>query len=319
MTIHTDPIPWPEPLCALVGTTATGKSDLAMAVAQRAGAEIVSVDSMLVYRGMDIGTAKPSAAERSAVVHHLIDCADPIERYDVQRYLSDVEDVLVPCESPRLLFTGGTGFYLKALTHGLFEGPEVNLEIRAELERLAKEVGSARLHEDLQIVDPESAKRIHPNDQRRVVRGLEVVRQTGRPLSDWQRQWRGEGGHANPGRSRLLLGLEVDRERLDQRIALRTRKMLDGGWAEEARSLRDGCGFGPTAVSALGYPEVLKWIDGESSREETETLINLRTRQFARRQRTWYRKFPDIHWIPAPENAQQLESAAEQCLRFFDW
>jgi len=308
--------------CALVGPTAVGKTELSLIVAERAGAEIISIDSMLVYRGLDIGTAKPGAEVTARVKHHVIDCADPPERYDARRYLADVceAETVIAADRKRTLYSGGTGFYLKALTHGLFEGPPANLEQRELLIERAREEGSPVLHEELRAADPKAAERIHPNDERRIVRALEVWLDTGRTLSDWQREWRDEAEEQSAGRPRCLIGLELEPSELDLRIRERTRAMLDAGWVEEARAIRDGVGFGPTSASALGYREVLAFADGELTREELEAEIYLRTRQFARKQRTWYRSYTDIQWIPAPlGEGGALKRTAELILRAFGW
>ncbi|MFT5286086.1 MAG: tRNA dimethylallyltransferase [Planctomycetota bacterium] len=310
------------PFYGIVGPTAVGKTELSLLLAERGDAEIISVDSMLVYRGMDIGTAKPSMLERERVTHHVIDCADPPERYDARRYLEDVERAQAGIETrgKRPLYCGGTGFYLKALTHGLFEGPAANLELREQLVKRAEESGSEQLHADLLVVDERAAKRIHPNDERRIIRALEVWEQTGRTLSDWQREWRDESELRSAGVERRLLGLQLETDELDRRIVERTGQMLDAGWVEEARAIRDGVGYGPTSFSALGYQEVLAFADGELTRDELESLIALRTRQFARKQRTWYRSYPDIHWIPAPiAGGSELENAVETARKLFDW
>lgn len=298
-----------EPLAFLVGPTASGKTELALELAEQAGAALLSMDSMLVYRGMDIGTAKPTPAEQKRVPHRGLDLADPPERYDVQRYLADAEAALREIRSlgRPVLVCGGTGFYLQALVFGLFEGPPADLEIRAALKERALAEGSAALHAELERVDPPSAQRIHPNDEKRVIRALEVREQTGKPLSDWQAEW-GWQGEAPAGRPRRIVGLEVDRGRLDERIRARTRQMLDDGWVEEACAIRDGVGFGPTSIQALGYREVLELADGRATREETFELVALRTRQFARRQRTWFRRFPEICWID-PEAADAFDQA----------
>ncbi len=301
-----------ELLC-VVGPTASGKSELAMAVAERAGAEIVSLDSMLVYRGMDIGTAKPDATMRERVPHHMLDLVGPLDAYDLRRYLADVRDVLCDVEErgSRALFVGGTALYLKALVHGLFPGPPADRELRARLEDEVRAQGVAAAHQRLAAIDPAAAERIHANDTRRVVRALEVHAQTGRPLSEWQREWgRGEEEGAT-GRPRRLIGVRVEDEELEARIARRTEAMLDAGWAEEAAALRAAGGLGPTASAALGYADVLDWHDGVFDREECVARIVLRTRQFARRQRTWYRKFPEIRWVGA--------EASDEALAAFGW
>ena len=308
--------------CALVGPTAVGKTELSLIVAERAGAEIISIDSMLVYRGLDIGTAKPGADVTERVKHHVIDCVDPPERYDARRYITDVREAEtdLAARQTRGLYSGGTGFYLKALTHGLFEGPVANLKQRELLIKRARDEGSPSLHKELSAADPKAAGRIHPNDERRIVRALEVWLDTGRTLSDWQRQWRDESEEKSAGRKRCLIGLELEPSELDVRIRDRTRAMLDAGWVEEARAIREGVGFGPTSASALGYREVLAFADGDLTREELEEQIFLRTRQFARKQRTWYRSYEDIQWIPAPlGEGEALKQTAELVLRAFDW
>ncbi|MFN0243247.1 MAG: tRNA (adenosine(37)-N6)-dimethylallyltransferase MiaA [Planctomycetota bacterium] len=290
----------PQHVGFLVGTTAAGKSAVALALAERADAEIVSLDSMQVYRGMDIGTAKPSAAERARVRHHMLDLVAPNESYDVQRYLADVVPVLAALADAgrRVLVVGGTAFYLKALVSGLFEGPPVDRALRAAIEERAREHGNAALHAALAGIDPRAAARIHANDTKRVVRALEVFEQTGRTLSDWQTQW--------PSRSTLAvedlrcIALDVATTDLDERIRARTRAMLDGGWPAEAARIRADTGFGTTAVQALGYADALALHDGVISREECAERIALVTRQFARRQRTWYRKLSGAHWFEAP-------------------
>jgi tRNA dimethylallyltransferase len=310
----------PAPLFALVGVTASGKTDVAALVAERRGAEVLSLDSMLVYCGLDVGTAKPDAALRERVPHRLIDLVEPDVRYDVQRYLADAAAAETAAAGAGLgaLFAGGTGFYLKALTHGLFEGPEIDPALRARLEARADELGSEALHTELAAVDTVAAERIHPRDARRVVRALEVLEQTGRTLTSWQEQWRAEGGDT-PGRPRTLVGLEPDPEELEERIPARTRAMLDAGWVEEAVRVREAPGFGPTAIQALGYREVLRHADGELTEAELFELVALRTRQFARRQRTWFRNFPEIRWVPGPGRARSVEETAEAVVAEFGW
>ena len=304
-------IPIDAPLAFLVGPTAAGKSALALRVAEAAGAELLSLDSMQVYRGMDVGTAKPGPEERARVPHHLLDLVEPSERYHVERYLSDAAQAWSDaCARGRpAFFAGGTGLYLKALCYGLFEGPEHDPELRAELRARAAAEGSAALHAELVRVDPASAARIHPNDEKRVVRGLEVFRTAGRPLSALQREW--EGSRA--GRPRALLGVAPSPERLDERIRARTRAMLAGGWIEEVERILSAGGFGPTSSQALGYAQIARHLAGGSSLSELELEIAGLTRRFARRQRTWFRGFPDIVWIDP--DAQGAAGRAAEVLR----
>ncbi len=289
-----------EPLVLLVGVTAAGKTELALRAAERAHATILSMDSMLVYRGMDIGTAKPDAAERARVPHALIDLAAPDERYDLQRYVADFaaaeRDARAAGTVP--FAVGGTGLYLQALAYGVFAGPPTDLALRDRLKARTADVGRAAMHAELARLDPRAAERIHPNDEKRVLRAFEVYEQTGRRISDWQEEWDAD----RPGRPRRILGVMRDEPELTERIRRRTLRMLDAGWVEEARAIRDGVGFGPTARQALGYREVLELADGTATRDETLERIVLRTRQFARRQRTWFRRFPEILWID-PDSA----------------
>ena len=298
------------PLRCLVGPTASGKTALALDVCEALGLEVLSLDSMQVYRGMDVGTAKASAAERARVPHHLLDLVDPAERFDVQAWLAAAEAALgdVHERGRGGLFVGGTGFYLAALVRGLFDGPPVDLEVRARVEARAAELGAEALHAELARRDPASAERVHPNDVRRVVRALEVLEQTGRPLSEWQQEW--DAAPSPRQRRARIVGLEVPVEVLDRRIRERTRAMLDEGWPEEAARLRDAGGLGESAVQALGYAEALAVAEGRLDRDEAAAEIALRTRQFARRQRTWYRKF-DVVWVPfdAPDRVERATAA----------
>jgi len=294
-----------------VGPTAVGKTALALELAEELGAEILSLDSMQVYRGMDIGTAKPLAAEQARIRHHCLDLVGPEERYDVSRYLQDAEaaEARVRAAGKRALFVGGTGLYLKVLTRGLFAGPPADLVLRAELERRAREEGSERLHGELSVRDPASAARLHPHDEKRVVRALEVLLQTGRTLSDWQCEW-GFHGQAAPPRPARIVGLTLDFETLEERIQKRVEAMLEAGWNEEARAIESGPGFGPSAIQALGYREVLALGRGELTRAACVARITQLTRRFAKKQHTWYRSFPAIHWLRPGNETARAEARA---------
>jgi len=305
-----------EELCFLIGTTASGKTALSLEVAERAGAEIVSMDSMLVYRGMDIGTAKPGASERARVPHFALDLVEPCATFTVQHYLAAAESVLqgIALRGRRALFVGGTALYLKVLVHGMFRGPDTDPSLRSELERRFDREGPGPLHAELAQVDPRSSARIHAHDKKRVVRALEVWRQTGRPLSDWQREW-----GTSEGQPRKIVGLRVETAELDRRIVQRTRAMLDAGWAEEAARIRATSGFSPTSVQALGYADALGLADAQIDRARAEQQIRLATRQFARRQRTWFRKFPETRWLESPSNSEDLAARASEVLEVFGW
>jgi tRNA dimethylallyltransferase len=297
-------IPSDEPLAFLVGPTAAGKSALALELCRRAGAELLSLDSMQVYRGMDVGTAKPTPAERARVPHHLLDLVDPPERYHVHRYLDDAGEAwhAVRARGARALFVGGTGLYLKALVQGLFGGAPHDDEVRAELNRRAAAEGSAALHAELAALDPELAARVHPHDAKRVVRGLEVQRSSGRTLSSLQREW------SAAGRPRRVVGLAPAPERQEERIRARTQAMLAAGWVAEVERILAAGGFGPTSEQALGYAEIRAHLAGALPADELLPAIALRTRRFARRQRTWFRSFPEIVWID-PERPGAVEAA----------
>ncbi|MBI5362193.1 MAG: tRNA (adenosine(37)-N6)-dimethylallyltransferase MiaA [Planctomycetes bacterium] len=314
-----------EGVHALIGPTASGKSALALRVAEAAGAELVALDSMQVYRGMDVGTAKSTPSERARVRHHLLDLCAPSADYDVARFQTDLADVLddLARRRVRALFVGGTGFYLKVLLERLFEGPPVDRALRARLEARCAAEGNAALHAELARVDAPSAARIHANDTKRLVRALEVHAQTGKALSEWQREWSSfTGGAAARGRPRRLVGLALDVPELDRRIAARVDRMLDLGWEDEVRAIEVSGGFSKTAIQALGYAEVRALVRGETSRELARARIALATRQFARRQRTWYRKFPETTWLAAAEPAENSSAEAARvraALRALGW
>ncbi len=312
-----------EPVRVLAGPTASGKSALALEVARAAGAELLSMDSMLVYRGMDIGTAKPTPDERAAAPHHLLDLVEPSESFSVNDWLARAEQSLVDVRARgrRALFVGGTAFYLKALLSGLFRGPEVDAELRAELERRFEHEGAEALHAELARADPQSAARLHPNDRKRVVRALEVWQQTGRPLSSWQREWGFSGDTAASERPHRIAALAIEPSELDARIARRVRAMLDAGWLEEVRSILARGGFGPTARQALGYAELIELAEGRLAESAAEERIAQATRRFARKQRTWLKRFALSGSIPAPlsDDRADMQRAASEVLAALGW
>jgi len=280
-------------MALLLGPTGTGKSELGVALAELLGAEIVSLDSMLVYRGMDVGTAKPGPDLRARVPHHCLDLVAPPERYDLTRYLADAAQAaeVARARGRRVLYVGGTALYAKALLAGVFEGPAHDPELRAELNARGERLGSPALHAELALVDPDSAARLHPNDLKRVVRALEVLRASGRPLSEWQREWRHGDGSRAPLAAHRMAVLTLEPKLYERRLAARAALMLASGWIEEVERIQADGGFGPTSIQALGYRDVLAHIRGELSRAELTARVVLQTRQFARRQRTWLRQF----------------------------
>ncbi len=277
---------------ALVGPTASGKSALALALARtRDDIELVTVDSMQVYRGMDIGTAKPTPAEQAEVPHHLLDVCDPDDDYTVARFRRDCLEVLAAIEARghRAVLVGGTGLYLQSLTDDL-EIPGRFPHVRAELE---DEPDTAALFARLQELDPLAASRMEPSNRRRVVRALEVTIGSGRPFSSY-----GPGLESYPPSPFPIVGLDVDRAVLDRRIAHRYDEQLAAGFVDEVRSLlaRPG-GLGRTARQALGYAEILQHLEAGAPLDGVMDIAVTRTRRFARRQQRWFGRDPRITWL----------------------
>ncbi|MFN3244917.1 MAG: tRNA (adenosine(37)-N6)-dimethylallyltransferase MiaA [Planctomycetota bacterium] len=280
------------PLWVVTGPTASGKTALAVALAERTGREILSMDSMAVYRRMDIGTAKPTADERARVPHHLVDLVDPDETFDTARWCRLADDKLqeLLASGRKALFVGGTPLYLMAFFKGMMEGPQADPEIRQRLEqREADQPGV--LHEELSTRDPEAASRIHRKDLRRLVRALEVLELTGRTISSQQEQFERQGWQ----RDCRVVWITRGRDELHQRVRARTERMLDEGLVDETRAIRDDCGFSRTAGAAIGYAECLDHLRGRwKDRTELRNRIRRNTHKLIRRQTTWLRRLPEI-------------------------
>jgi len=280
----------------LAGPTAAGKSAIAVPMARRLAAEIISVDSIAIYRGLDVGSAKPSRADRATVPHHCLDLISPAESSSVAAWLSAAAAAVADCRGRgrRILFVGGTPLYLRALRDGLARLPPADPVLRAQLYAEAAAAGSGRLHARLAGIDRPAAARIHPHDTKRIVRALEVATLTGRPMSAAQ----------NPApdplfESRLLI-LDVSRATLAARIDRRVEAMFSGGLVEEtAAALGAEGGIGPTARQAAGYTEAIDLLAGRIDRAEAIRRTQARTRQLAKRQRTWLRSFRNATWIGA--------------------
>jgi tRNA dimethylallyltransferase len=283
-------------LFAIIGATASGKSALALALARRLGAELLCVDSMTVYRGMDIGTAKPTAAERAEVVHHGLDLADVGEAFTVARFVDYADGVIADCRSRGvpLVAVGGTPLYFMSLFRGLFDGPAADDALRDRLRNL----GNEALHRRLTEVDPDAARRIHANDTRRLIRALEVFELTGKPITEQQAQW-ASGAARHEAK---WVGLHWDREALNRRINARSRTMLEAGWLDECRNLGP---LGPTASEATGYRELLAHLAGRQSLADAVEAIKIATRQLARRQIKWFRRFEDVRWLPGEASVDE--------------
>lgn len=298
----------------LVGPTASGKSEVGVEAARRLGAEILSLDSMQVYRGMDIGTAKVPPERRRGVAHHLIDLLPPSASFSVAQYRREADRAVfeIRGRGKKPLFVGGTSLYLKVLTCGLFEGASMDPELRRSLHERAEREGNAALHRELAAVDPAAAARIHPNDRKRVVRALEVFRMTGSRISDLQQEW----GPAAAEPTQRVVGLRLPREVLHRRIQERVEEMFARGLVEEVQGILRTGGFGPQASQALGYREILEHLQGGLALEQTMERIVKKTRAFARRQMTWLRSFPEIRWVDLEGDYDPSTIAARAAAKF---
>lgn len=318
MTADTRPL-----AIALMGPTASGKTALALDWAQRFGGEIVSVDSALVYRGLDIGAAKPTADELAAVPHHLIDVRDPWQRYSAADFANDaraaVEDILARGRLP--ILAGGTGLYFRALLQGLSPMPEADPAMRAQLAAEAGERGWAAMHAELARIDPIAAARIRATDPQRIQRALEVYRLSGRTISEWQRD-SAAASQRFPCRVLKLAVAPQDRAILHARIERRFDAMLDAGFLDEVRALRalPELGTHPTpldlpALRAVGYRQAWEHLDGALSGNEFRDRAIFATRQLAKRQFTWLRGALDLRWFDPATDASRLETALRGFLK----
>ena len=290
----------------IVGPTGIGKTALALEVAQRLGAEIVNSDSRQLYLGMDIGTAKPSAAERERVRHHLVDVRSPGEPLDVAQFraLAGAAIAEAAGRGP-VLVTGGSGLYLRVLRYGIFTGPGASPAIRAELLQAAERHGVEYLYEELKRIDPPAARRLEPRDLYRIVRAIEVFRLTGVAMSRHQ----AAHGFARPEYLSLTLGLRMERERLYAAIDRRFDLMIAAGLVDEVRQLL-AQGYTPHAppLSTIGYKHLAAYLRGEDTLEAAVALAKRDTRRLAKRQMTWFRRDPEIVWIDAEGGAGQAYS-----------
>ena len=281
-------------LRALVGSTASGKTDAGIVLATRMGAEIASVDSMLVYRGMDVGTAKPTAEQRRRLPHHLVDLAEPSERFTVARYQGAAQDLLERVPDP--LLVGGSGLYFRAVVDRLRFPPE-DPAVRASLEAEADALGSGELYERLSAADPVAAARIDPANVRRTIRALEVSTITGAPFSDFAAAWE----VYDPSRVRVA-GIRLASATLDTRVRGRVARMLESGWIDEVRDLMErGFGAWLTASQAIGYAELAAHLDGRLALDEAMERTVKRTKELARRQMAWFRRDPRVRWFDTGE------------------
>ncbi len=285
----------------LLGATATGKSAVALALARAGGGEIVNADALQAYRRLDIGTGKPSAAERATVPHHLFDVLEPHERFSAgafaRRARSAVAEIQARGAWP--IVVGGSGFYLRSLLDGLTPLPAVAEALRLELREQAEREGAEAMHAKLAVLDPPTAARLAPVDRQRVARALEVTLGTGRPFSRWLAEPARE-----PGLPAVKVGLTVPRRILYDRIGARVRAMVDGGWLDEVtRLLREGVPPESPAFQAIGYRELARCVRGEYGLQDAVEAIVLATRHLAKRQETWFRRERNVHWVVAEDSA----------------
>jgi tRNA dimethylallyltransferase len=280
----------------ILGCTGCGKGEVGRRLAKRLGGQIVSVDSMKIYRRMDIGTAKPNVEARKEVPHHCIDIVEPSEGFSVAQFVEQADNAIKSIVAARAfpLGVGGTSLYIKALSEGLLPGETKNEAVRAALKSRADAEGSPKLHAELAQIDTEASRRIHPNDRRRIIRALEVFQTTGRPISELQKQW-------DAGRRRydcVFVGLRRTGEDLHRRINARARRMIELGLADEVRALlAEPAGLSDQAAQAVGYAEMISHLRGECALEEALEKIKINTRRLAKKQRTWHRRWRDVKWF----------------------
>ncbi len=280
----------------ILGVTASGKGRLAFDLAESLDAEIISIDSMKVYRRMDIGTAKPPQEARQRVKYHLIDIAEPSDSFSVGAFrdaaLGAIEQI--KNRKKKIIAVGGTALYIKALLYGLFEGPGTNQQIRAELKARAETEGLAELYCELTKIDPVATERINPNDSKRIIRALEVHQLTGKPISSLQKQWdRRDAKH-----EWTIIGLRREKTDASGRINKRVKKMIDAGFVDEVKSLlAEEKPLSRQARCAIGYAEIIEYLNGQISLEEATELIKKNTRRLAKNQRTWFKTFRNVHWL----------------------
>ena len=287
-------------LLIICGPTASGKSALSIRLAHELDAEIVNADSMQIYRGLDIGTAKPSTEQQREIPHHLIDIVDPDQQFSAADFACAADNAIkdITARGKRVIVVGGTGLYIRALVKGLVDSPSGDVALRQALQDEAKEIGNEAMLEKLRLVDPVLAADLHPNNLLRIIRALEVQQLTGVPLSCYQK----EHAFAMRRYETLQIGLTVDRELLYQRIERRVDQMISDGLFKEVNSLlASGYGRELKAMRSIGYKEAAAHLCGELSIEEAVRLIKRDTRHYAKRQLTWFRADPDILWFEYPE------------------
>lgn len=297
----------------IIGVTASGKGRLAFDLAESLGAEIISIDSMKVYRRMDIGTAKPPRQAQQRVKYHLIDVVEPSEDFSVGKFLDLAYDAAeqIKNRKKRVIAVGGTALYIKALLYGLFEGPGSDKQIRAELQAEAEANGLEELYRQLTEIDPVTAERIGRRDRKRIIRALEVYKLTGKPISSLQQQFDAE----KPLHDWTIIGLRREKSVENSRINLRAKKIIEAGLVDEVKALlAEEKPLSKQARCAIGYAEIIDHLNGKMNLEDAVELIKKNTRRFAKNQRTWFKTFKNVHWLDiAPdEQPEEILNRAKQ-------
>ena len=289
----------------ILGVTGSGKGRLAHELAQRLDGEIISIDSMKVYRRMDIGTAKPPKQARQSVRYHLIDVVEPSESFSVAEFLGQASAAIkdVRSRAKKVIAVGGTALYIKALLYGLFDGPGSDEPLRTQLRARAETEGLAQLHRELTDVDSAAAERISPNDAKRIIRALEVYALTGKPITSFQKQWA-----EKPVHDWTIVGLRRDKAEESKRINARVKRMIEAGLVDEVKGLlAEEKPLSKQARCAIGYAEIIEYLEGRTSLEDAIELIKKNTRRLAKGQRTWFKTFGSVIWVDigAEESAEE--------------
>jgi tRNA dimethylallyltransferase len=300
----------------ILGVTASGKGRLAFTLAKSLGAEIISIDSMKVYRRMDIGTAKPPQNARQQVKYHLIDIVEPCDSFSVGVFLNSAYEAIenIKRRNIPIVAVGGTALYIKALLYGLFEGPAANRQIRAELRAQAQAEGLEKLYLQLAKADPAAADHIHPNDSKRIIRALEVYKITGKPISSLQRQFKAE----KTLHDWTIIGLRRQKTDDSHRINKRVKNIIEAGFVNEVRSLlAEEKPLSQQARCAIGYAEMIDYLGGKIPLEDATELIKKNTRRLAKNQRTWFKAFRNVNWldIEPQEPAEKIFERTEKLLK----
>jgi tRNA dimethylallyltransferase len=304
-----------DDMILITGVTASGKGKLAFELAKETSAEIISIDSMKVYRRMDIGTAKPPKEARKCVNYHLLDVIEPSEAFSAGAFVELAHEAIkqIKQRQKRVIAVGGTALYIKALVYGLFEGPGADEQIRIQLRARAEKEGLEKLYRELLKVDPAAAERISPTDLRRIVRALEIYQITGKPISQLQKQFDAE----KTVHDWTIIGLRRKKNIENSRINARVKKMIEAGFVNEVKGLlAEEKPFSKQAECAIGYAEIIEHLNGKTTLEEAIEQIKKNTRRLAKHQRTWFKRFRNINWldIDPEEPAEEIFKRARKLL-----